>query len=114
MVEYLKLFFGLIIKYMENKKIPTHDPYTGDLNPYYEELTGEQNPLIVMKGDVHLDIKTPNYEFFKIKSEEFCCNRELNWQESLNSKTAFMEGVKSVMKEILTNDEYFKFVKNIN
>lgn len=25
--------------------IPTHDPYTGQLNPYYEELTGEKNPL---------------------------------------------------------------------
>jgi len=32
---------------MENSenKIPTHDPYTGELNPYYEELTGEKNPL---------------------------------------------------------------------
>lgn len=30
-----------------NKKIPTHDPYTGELNPYYEELTGEPNPLSV-------------------------------------------------------------------
>ena len=34
---------------MEDKKpkypIPTHDPYTGELNPYYEELTGEKNPL---------------------------------------------------------------------
>jgi hypothetical protein len=26
-------------------KIPTHDPQTGDLNPYYEELTGQPNPL---------------------------------------------------------------------
>ena len=26
-------------------KIPTHDPQTGELNPYYEELTGEKNPL---------------------------------------------------------------------
>jgi hypothetical protein len=32
----------------DNKhKIPTHDPYTGELNPYYEELTGEKNPLLV-------------------------------------------------------------------
>ena len=29
---------------MKNK-IPTHDPQTGDLNPYYEELTGKPNPL---------------------------------------------------------------------
>jgi hypothetical protein len=27
-------------------KIPTHDPHTGELNPYYEELTGERNPLL--------------------------------------------------------------------
>ena len=26
-------------------KIPTHDPQTGELNPYYEVLTGEKNPL---------------------------------------------------------------------
>ena len=26
-------------------KIPTHDPQTGELNPYYEELTWEKNPL---------------------------------------------------------------------
>ncbi len=25
-------------------KIPTHDPQTGELNPYYEGLTGEKNP----------------------------------------------------------------------
>lgn len=29
----------------EEKEIPTHDPYTGELNPYYEELTGKKNPL---------------------------------------------------------------------
>jgi glycerol-3-phosphate cytidylyltransferase len=28
-----------------DRKIPTHDPYTGELNPYYEELTGLPNPL---------------------------------------------------------------------
>jgi len=27
------------------KEIPTHDPQTGELNPYYEELTGVQNPI---------------------------------------------------------------------
>lgn len=26
-------------------KIPTHDPQTGELNPYYDKLTGEPNPL---------------------------------------------------------------------
>jgi len=27
------------------KQIPTHDPQTGELNPYYEELTGGKNPM---------------------------------------------------------------------
>jgi len=31
------------------KKIPTHDPQTGELNPYYEELTGKPNPLFCDK-----------------------------------------------------------------
>jgi len=31
------------------KKIPTHDPYTGELNPYYEELTGKPNLLFCDK-----------------------------------------------------------------
>jgi hypothetical protein len=26
-------------------RVPTHDPYTGELNPHYEEITGEKNPL---------------------------------------------------------------------
>jgi hypothetical protein len=25
--------------------VPTHDPRTGELNPYFEELTGKKNPL---------------------------------------------------------------------
>ena len=33
------------IKWKTKFKIPTHDPQTGELNPYYEELTGEKNPL---------------------------------------------------------------------
>jgi len=27
------------------KEIPTHDPQTGERNPYYEELTKMKNPL---------------------------------------------------------------------
>jgi hypothetical protein len=32
-------------KWKTNFDIPTHDPQTGELNPYYEELTGKKNPL---------------------------------------------------------------------
>jgi hypothetical protein len=43
---------------MENSenKIPTHDPQTGELNPYYEELTGEKNPLSKDVEDKSFDI----------------------------------------------------------
>jgi len=43
---------------MENSanNIPTHDPYTGELNPYYEELTGEKNPLSKDVEDESFDI----------------------------------------------------------
>ncbi len=34
---------------MNKRKIPTYDPYTGELNPYYEELTGKPNPLSTVK-----------------------------------------------------------------
>ena len=33
------------MKWKTNFDIPTHDPQTGELNPYYEELTGKKNPL---------------------------------------------------------------------
>jgi len=39
--------------YVEQKKkeIPMYDPYTGEPNPYYEELTGKKNPLLVKNED---------------------------------------------------------------
>ena len=40
--------------------IPEMDPVTGELNPYYEELTGKRNPL---------DIKhMPNQKLHKVAS----------------------------------------------
>tara|TARA_Y100000389_G_scaffold135643_1_gene133159 strand:+ start:4088 stop:4312 length:225 start_codon:yes stop_codon:yes gene_type:complete len=41
---------------MMKRNIPTHDPYTGELNPYYEELTGEKNPLEIQDKKDRLDI----------------------------------------------------------
>ena len=38
------------------KNIPTHDPQTGELNPYYEELTGKKNPLEIQDKKDRLDI----------------------------------------------------------
>ena len=47
--------------YFSSKKlIPTDDPQTGELNPYYKELTGKENPL---------DIKhMPNQKLHKVAS----------------------------------------------
>lgn len=95
---------------MEKKNIPTHDPYTGELNPYYEELTGESNPLIIREGNVLMDSKAPSYDFFKKKAEEFCDKEYAGSWDYFNHITTFMEGVKSVMKEILTEEEYNKFI----
>lgn len=37
--------------------IPTHDPQTGELNPYYEELTGRKNPLLDNQTDEDEDVE---------------------------------------------------------
>ena len=31
------------------KEIPTHDPYTGELNPHYQDLTGNENPYSISR-----------------------------------------------------------------
>jgi hypothetical protein len=67
---------------MENK-IPTHDPYTGELNPYYEELTGEKNPLIS-------DNKDNNYCFdlSSLIGKEFRYNGKYglsNWTDKVKN-----------------------------
>ena len=36
--------------------IPTHDPQTGELNPYYKELTDEENPLQEEETNKRMDI----------------------------------------------------------
>lgn len=49
-------------------KTPTHDPQTGKLNPYYKELTGEDNPFdIISNGGKDLG-KMPNQKWHRIVS----------------------------------------------
>lgn len=47
-------------------KIPTHDPQTGELNPYYEELTGEKNPL-----SPEDEIVIPTFDMKRLVGKEF-------------------------------------------
>ncbi len=57
------------------KDIPTHDPHTGELNPYYEELVGKKNPLTpkvipmddLYKKDKNIE-KMPNQKWHQIIS----------------------------------------------
>ena len=44
----------------KKENIPTHDPQTGELNPYYRKLTGDQNPLTKQ-----LRVKYPPLRFDK-------------------------------------------------
>lgn len=50
-------------------KIPTHDPYTGELNPYYEELTGERNPL-----SPEVEETTSTFDLKQLVGKEFRYN----------------------------------------
>ena len=40
--------------------VPTHDPQTGELNPHYEEITGEKNPIELTQQE-KINIKAWGY-----------------------------------------------------
>tara|TARA_Y100000389_G_scaffold168804_1_gene174679 strand:- start:739 stop:1017 length:279 start_codon:yes stop_codon:yes gene_type:complete len=63
-------------KSKENKTIPTHDPYTGELNPLYEELTGNKNPLA-------LDIKHNPIDYDKVSMDDLV--KSLEGKDTFNS-----------------------------
>jgi hypothetical protein len=58
--------------------VPTHDPQTGELNPFYEELTGKKNPLnsyrdkMIQKVEDYKSVKDldkmPNQKWHQIVS----------------------------------------------
>ena len=48
-------------------KVPTHDPQTGELNPYYEEVTGQNNPWDVYGND---EFKKSHQRDFKYQVKE--------------------------------------------
>jgi hypothetical protein len=47
--------------------IPTHDPQTGELNPYYEELTGKRNPLVDPNLVIRVEPRMVREDFKKDK-----------------------------------------------
>jgi len=46
-------------KYLVDKKneIPMYDPQTGNINPYYKELTGKDNPMDILKSRIEYQDK---------------------------------------------------------
>jgi len=49
------------------KEIPTHDPQTGELNPYYKKLTGNENPLnqSIINPDLYSKINKKQIKYTK-------------------------------------------------
>lgn len=74
---------------MMKKNIPTHDPQTGELNPYYEELTGDINPLEIQDKKDRLDIF--NELFINLSENE----------PGLKDKLTELEGIISDLKSKL-------------
>ncbi len=69
------------------QEIPTHDPQTGELNPLYEELTGEANPMAPPKK---LPTKLDAFNNYLI---EIANNNELSIKGKIEEVKKFIEGV---------------------
>jgi hypothetical protein len=70
------------------RSIPTHDPYTGDLNPYYEELTGEKNPL-------SKDVENESFDTPRFVGRKFRYNGEYGlstWTDTVK-RISYRQGI---------------------
>lgn len=73
-------------KYSSNWKtqfeIPTHDPQTGELNPYYEELVGKKNPLINSDLVIRIPPRMVREDFKKNKDMDKMPNQK--WHQIMS------------------------------
>jgi hypothetical protein len=70
------------------RSIPTHDPYTGELNPYYEELTGEKNPL-------SKDVENENFDIPRFVGRKFRYNGKYGlstWTDTVK-RISYSQGI---------------------
>ena len=68
--------------------IPTHDPYTGEINPYYEELTGEKNPLSYKVS------KNQKLESLNDILIELANNRKIDYESKILSLERYLKSIK--------------------
>jgi predicted HAD superfamily Cof-like phosphohydrolase len=78
------------------KKIPTHDPQTGELNPYYKELTGKKNPL-----QLEIPFKEHNVPFVN-EVEEFnhTFGKPNNYKPTIPDRKEWMFVYDFIMEEL--------------
>jgi len=112
----------------KGKDIPKQDPQTGELNPYYEELTGEKNPLerkeskkvnssnkvflIDIDGTVSADIKNEDSHLYATAEVLPGAKEILNkWYDEGNVITFFTarESNDREVTEKWLNDNGFKY-----
>lgn len=63
-------------------EIPTHDPQTGQLNPYYEELTGKKNPLVDSDLVIRVEPRMIREDFKKDKDIDKMPNQK--WHQIIS------------------------------
>jgi len=55
-------------------KVPTHDPQTGELNPNYEEVTGQNNPWDVYGRSITENTQT---DYYVVHREQVTLNLQI-------------------------------------
>ena len=69
--------------------IPTHDPYTGELNPYYEELTGNVNPLNKSRRNTNIKLDSLNDILIQL-----AYNDNLDYESKILSLERYLKVIK--------------------
>jgi len=64
--------------------IPTHDPQTGELNPYYKELTGENNPMSIINPELYSMLKKKKPIKYDTKLKDFKHMPNQRWHKIIS------------------------------
>ena len=90
--------------------IPTHDPQNGEINPYYEKLTGEKNPLTDQIEKINPPLTFTKSEIIK-DTKIGCDMRVVNnyvtrGHEDLSTKKRIKSIDKSIVEVVWVSDLY--------